>query len=352
MCGQAGIHRRGDREIPEFGRLVDELLLSIEPRGQDATGMLAMLDSGKVQVDRRTVTASKFVEKRKRFSGDARTVLLHTRFATIGGRKNPLNVHPQGAGTIAATHNGTIWNANELFKAFELPRIATVDSEVIPALVNYAGWDQMEDAFNLMEGGAAIALINTEHPEEVVLARLEGFPLCYATTQNAVIWASSEKALREAWLYTYGKRLRAKVHHLAEGEMARVNGTVKVSGIAGWKPRVKYVPKAWQGDGGYYSGEPKTTKKKRKKKRKKKASVPPITIVKPTGPTYEPPPLRHNTIPGIVPDGDELVDVLVLNGWSRAAAEWEVYGDWMEGEATELDTSGMSPATRALYELD
>ena len=139
MCGIAGIHRRGNKQIPQVNTLADYLLLGIEDRGQDATGFMAMLASGKVQVEKAVVPASKFVLGRKAISAAARSVLLHTRWATVGNARDPRNAHPVISGKCAAVHNGTIYNHREVFTAFRLPRKAEVDSEVIPAIIDYAG---------------------------------------------------------------------------------------------------------------------------------------------------------------------------------------------------------------------
>lgn len=242
MCGQAGIYRRTTRPIPKLGALANELLLSIEQLGKDATGILALHDSGRYQLERKVTPASRFVRKRQRFDEHTRTLLLHTRFATVGARDDVKNAHPQVSGPIAATHNGTIRNAGEVFRAFDLPRQATVDSEVIPALIDYAGWEHMDEALTLLEGGAAIAVVNSKRPTEVVLARLRSFPLHYTVTKDAIVWASTRQAIERAWYRAYGRTLRAKVHTLEEGDIVRINGNAKPGRIAGRKPEVWTPP--------------------------------------------------------------------------------------------------------------
>lgn len=340
MCGQAGVFRRTNAPIAGLGRLVDELLIANESRGPDATGFLALMDNGDTVLDRKTQPAMRFVRKRKRIPADARAVLGHTRWATVGSRRKVKNAHPQTSGRIAVTHNGTISNADEIFKAFDLPRKAEVDSEVIPALIDYAGWENLDAALSFMDGGAACAIVNVERPKELVLTRLYGFPLCYATTKDLVIWASTEQAIRRAWWMAYGKSFRGRVYHLAEGQIARFDGRQKkVTTIEGWKPRPVWRPKsAWGGEG----------RKKKKGKKKRAASVPPLDE-KPRQLQLQPVvrPVRD-------PDEDEdLIEILIQNGWTRQEAEWEILGSWDDvGWDDDYDTSGMSPATRAFYALD
>ena len=57
------------------------------------------------------------------------TVLLgHTRWRTRGDEWINRNNHPVRAGDVIGTHNGTIYNADYLFRRFKLPRFAQVDS--------------------------------------------------------------------------------------------------------------------------------------------------------------------------------------------------------------------------------
>lgn len=229
MCGIAGIHRRSDKPFPKMGRFADELLLGIETRGMDSTGFLALKDSGKVQVEKVPVTARRFVKSRMRFDADARTVLLHTRFATRG-KVNKLNAHPQISGRCAAIHNGTIYNADELFDTFGITRRAQVDSEIIPALIDHAGWDEAGAALELMTGGAATAVVNVEHPREVLLARTQTYPLIYLATEDFVVWASTEQTIVQAFRFAYGKTPpKGEWGSLGPWSLMRVNGVIDLS---------------------------------------------------------------------------------------------------------------------------
>lgn len=240
MCGIAGYHRRGTDPVPGLGRLADELLLAIESRGQDATGMLALLDNGKVQLQKKILPARRFIRSRKTYRADARTVLLHTRYATRGAKDKIRNAHPHAVGTVACVHNGTIYNDREVFEAFGLERKTGCDSEAIPALINYAGWGQVGQALSLLKGGAACALVDTQHPDEVILAVLRSYPLVYAVTDNLVVWASTEYALHRAWALAFGEPLPAKCVRIHGGEMVRINGkatTERIPGLPTARPK-------------------------------------------------------------------------------------------------------------------
>jgi amidophosphoribosyltransferase len=228
MCGLAGIHRRGDKLVPKIDRLANELLLAIEQRGTDATGFLSLMDTGLVQLEKKVIPASRFVHQRGRLKRNARTVLLHTRFATRGAREDIRNAHPVASGRVAAIHNGTISNADHLFSLHKLPRVGRVDSEIIPALVDATGWGDKDigKALSSFTGGAATAIVHTEYPQEVILARVRNYPLVYAATEDVIVWASTAAAIRQAWFRTYGQHLPVEPVTMLEGTVLRVNGSI------------------------------------------------------------------------------------------------------------------------------
>lgn len=232
MCGIAGFHSLDGRPIEKAGEFANRLLLEIESRGRDATGFLALSADGTKTLDKYPVPARQFIGGRDRFPAP-RTVLLHTRFATTGTRRSITDAHPHVSGHTAAIHNGTIYNADEIFKAFDLPRQAKVDSEVIPALIEYAGWDKAEEALSIMDGGAATAVVDVTKPGELILARLRHYPLAVCKTGGVVIFASTPWAISLAYKLTYGKQLRAKIEQLVPGEVLRVNGKIERSGVPG-----------------------------------------------------------------------------------------------------------------------
>lgn len=241
MCGIAGVHRRGDALIPKLGRLADSLHLAIENRGTDASGLLALMPSGKVHLDRRVVPASRFVRNRKKLPNEVRTLFLHTRFATVGARDDVRNAHPQINGGMAAIHNGTIYNHAALFDAFGLTRHAQVDSEIIPALISFAGWEHAAEAIDLFDGGAAFAVVDEKHPDEVILARTESYPLHYLVTDELVVWASTRRAIEVACAMS-GLRLKGQWVELPQWTMVRVNGKLETTTIR----VVKEKPKTWK----------------------------------------------------------------------------------------------------------
>lgn len=256
MCGIAGIHRRGDTPVPRLGRLADGLLLGISHRGSDATGFLAMSDDGTVKTQKVAEACALFVLARQRFSPDARTVLLHTRFATRGRADDPNNAHPVVAGKAAAIHNGTIYNDRELFTKHGMKRTADVDSIVIPALIDKLGWDNANKALSQLDGGAATAVVHADYPQEVILARTNGYPMHVFISDTVIVWASERRAIERAWKFAYGRRPNRKSDGtwivLDDRTMLRVNGKVTSEPLAPlakrtWsKPTTRYTSKGKQ----------------------------------------------------------------------------------------------------------
>lgn len=229
MCGIAGIHRRGKTQVKLINRLADSLLLSIAHRGSDATGYLAIHDDGSTQMEKVTDRAPAFVLSRRKVRNSARTILLHTRFATQGRADDPRNAHPVVAGSTAAVHNGTIYNDGDLFKQFEMERTAQVDSIVIPALIDKLGWAKAGEALSKLRGGCATAVVNAEFPTELILARTQSYPMHVLITADVVVWASERASIEAAWKHAYGTKPDGEFVVLPEWTMLHVNGKVTTS---------------------------------------------------------------------------------------------------------------------------
>lgn len=239
MCGIAGIHRRGTRPVRNVKRLADTLLGAIEMRGRDSTGVLTIRADGTVAIVKDTVPAREFVRTNPVDYRGARTVLLHTRYATRGA-VNRRNAHPVVSGPVAAVHNGTIYNDDHVFDSLAkhgIKRAAQVDSEVIPAVVQHHGWRAAAKALARLRGGAATAIVHTDHPDELILARLRDFPLVVYVTPTAVVWASTATAIEAAWKAAYGASpTGGRWIDVPEYTMLRVNGKITTERIP--KPTV------------------------------------------------------------------------------------------------------------------
>lgn len=200
MCGIAGVHRLTDRPFPRFDAFVDELLIGIEHRGKHATGFAAITDKGNVIHQRASCEASKFVKGRRSIPEHARSVILHTRWATQGDPAFPENNHPVRSGDYYVVHNGHIWSDGDVFRVAPFKRVGEVDSEAIAAVLRMKGWtDALEDGLDLLDGNMAFAAINRSAPDELILAKGWDSPLYVARSAHLLVWASTIESIRKAW---------------------------------------------------------------------------------------------------------------------------------------------------------
>jgi glucosamine 6-phosphate synthetase-like amidotransferase/phosphosugar isomerase protein len=202
MCGIAGFCINDeDHKKLKTRRIAKSLLLAIQERGEDATGAAwSESDNGKATVfyAKSDIPAHEFVESLDDMMPFyTRTAILHTRWATKGDPANNDNNHPIVVGNTVGIHNGVITNDDELFESHKWIRQGDVDSEAIFQLIEHAK-DPLP-VLNKLEGRAAIAWLDTDEPNTLHLARLDGSPLVVGYTNNgSVFFASTLPLLRQA----------------------------------------------------------------------------------------------------------------------------------------------------------
>jgi hypothetical protein len=207
-----------------------ELLLSIEPRGQDATGMAWFGKGGGMVVDKLDVRATAFTNSGLKMNNDAPTAILHTRLATTGHPKDNKNNHPIVApypkgDRVVLTHNGWVNNYASLTRLHGLRRGAEVDSEVIASFLQQYGddYDKLGDA---IDGNYSLAYLREDKPGELFLVRGHSSPLVVSVTNHGVFYASTEFALKGIEQYVGGPLVGYV--EVAEGRAVRVeNGEMK-----------------------------------------------------------------------------------------------------------------------------
>ncbi len=138
---------------------------------------------------------------------DSKTTVLmgHTRWSTRGDPANNRNNHPLRTGVVIGTHNGTIYNADYLFRRFGLPRHAEVDSEV---LFRMADRHTPEDAIDpvglakglkLFRGQISAVMASTRDPTTIlVLKGNKPLSLCLHRQRRVVAYASEARFLAAA----------------------------------------------------------------------------------------------------------------------------------------------------------
>ncbi len=214
MCGIVGYI--GDRETKE---VLYRGLAKLEYRGYDSAGIAVMGPKG--------IKLKKQVGKLACLEEDIRNEVMegnigigHTRWATHG-KPTAVNAHPHQncRKSIALVHNGIIENFQELKEELikkDHKFISETDSEVIAHLISeyYTGnlCGAVRKILQYLEGTYAIAVISSNEPDKVIVAR-KGSPLVIGIGDGENIIASDIPPVLE---YT------KNVIYLDDGEVAIV----------------------------------------------------------------------------------------------------------------------------------
>lgn len=256
MCGIAGIYLKkpGCLSVKEIEDTVDWLFCGIEHRGTHASGIAVQDFNGITSLEKTDMAAGKFIFWRRDLMPDPRSIILHTRWATKGKPENLLNNHPIEYKNIMAIHNGHISNDDELFKEEEMERIAEVDSEIIPALLHKYTFDNPKEALEKFSGGFAISAFDSKSPGKLLLAKGPSSPLVIWENDDLWIWASEEKAARDAIENAIGWETKtSEFRNLQYGKYIMIEG--ENSEEISFTPYIKkyessYSKNDWKGGGG------------------------------------------------------------------------------------------------------
>lgn len=180
MCGLFGYVTTKPKK--KYADASKALGVMMQDRGSQSTG-IAMLRNEDIDIVKKATSAVNFFDRDMVIGEGTRAILGHTRYATQGA-VNDKNAHPFQYGHYTGCHNGVIWNDHE-FGKFE------VDSEVIFYLLDKFSGD-FHRTFKQLRGSMAVSWTNGRN---VYLVRHEN-PLSVAKLDDAVFWASEEKALQ------------------------------------------------------------------------------------------------------------------------------------------------------------
>lgn len=188
MCGIAtvsiGRRCRGRIPYPKLRNLVSELLVELEERGRDASG-IAVINDNKVDsvAFKKPLQANRMVV-RPRFQDvlgaiDEQTnfVMLHTRASTVGNNAEIFNNHPIIIPGYVGIHNGTLYNHEKLFERHkeDFQRLGKVDSEIILQLYKHhvrSGLESREALTHTarsLRGAFTGAIVDWQHPHRMVM---------------------------------------------------------------------------------------------------------------------------------------------------------------------------------------
>lgn len=203
MCGIAGV--RSFDGTPITGEMVCSLLLGIEHRGKDATGVAVMDSEGEIHVEKTDDTAWQFVTSKKtqsfldEYLPTATMVLLHTRAATQGSPLRNENNHPVFSGNAAIVHNGVVHNERQLYTEWKAEQKAEVDSDIFRAAFDTFGINrELYKHLAEVRGSAAVAAFSKEDPTKLFLMR-SGSPIVLGCNKSLLMWASTQQTLFKAF---------------------------------------------------------------------------------------------------------------------------------------------------------
>ncbi|MFM6848874.1 MAG: glutamine--fructose-6-phosphate transaminase (isomerizing) [Terrabacter sp.] len=213
MCGIVGYVGR-----QPAAPILIEGLTRLEYRGYDSAGISVAGKEGQTVVRRVGRVRELEAALPKRLAG---TVGIgHTRWATHGPATEA-NAHPHSSadGRVTVVHNGIIDNAAALRAQLSEDGVAftsDTDTEVLAHLVARSTRPELEDrvleALEQVVGTYAIAVLDAETPDRVVVAR-NGSPLIIGIGEREMFVASDVAAL---------VRHTSSVVHLDDGELAVV----------------------------------------------------------------------------------------------------------------------------------
>jgi glucosamine--fructose-6-phosphate aminotransferase (isomerizing) len=200
MCGI--VAAAAQREVSE---ILLEGLRRLEYRGYDSAGM-ALIDKDHALQLRKyagKVQALEDANAQNPIAGFRG--IAQTRWATHG-EPTSLNAHPHLAGNrVALVHNGIIENHSHLRDALiaeGVEFLSQTDTEVIVHLIHKALMsgatllEAVQQTIVQLEGAFAIAVVDIEHEDEVIVAR-EGSPLVLGLGSGETFAGSDTLALRQ-----------------------------------------------------------------------------------------------------------------------------------------------------------
>lgn len=200
MCGIVAY--AGHRNI--IDTLIDGLK-RLEYRGYDSAG-IAVLDNNRITTVRSVGKVKNLLDKitpsMKKELSKGKIGIAHTRWATHGA-PSERNAHPHldERGRFAVVHNGIIENYASIRdhlinKGHKF--LSETDTEVLPHLIDdcYEGdlLRAVAAALKKIEGTFGIAVISSEHPDQIVTAR-KGSPIVIGIGEKETIVASDISAI-------------------------------------------------------------------------------------------------------------------------------------------------------------
>lgn len=250
MCGIAAFSMpAGSKQNARA--LAHALLSKIESRGHHASGFAYIDANGNFGVYKQPKPGSQL--PLHELPRNARTVILHTRYATQGHPNDNRNNHPvlSTDRSVALVHNGVISNDSALRGDLGITREAhgEVDSLVIPTLLAQEGLAGLKK----MSGYAAVAWLDLNDTGYLHIARLKSSPAAYTWLYDGTFVMASTQSLLTSALDDI-KAFYGGVFDIAEGRKFTItDGFILENEPA---PSMSYSHQAWRQHSQATSGGP------------------------------------------------------------------------------------------------
>lgn len=239
MCGIIGIFTVGRFDETREARtvqteasilLLNTLLKQTRSRGEDATGVAALLDDGQYTALKMGIDACEFVtrfgdtEKHwdgflnllRGFKTPVRSIIGHCRKSSVGNAADNTNNHPIRVEDIFGVHNGTLKNQDVIFNKLKCARDGEVDSEAIFRLFSHYTKNGklpltpeiMADTALRLEGGFTTLMFMGNNPFQIGMLR-DGRTAEIALIKNlGLAIVTSERKFMETAFYEYNQAVR------------------------------------------------------------------------------------------------------------------------------------------------
>ncbi len=195
MCGIMGYYSFG-KIIPDKDKITNMFSL-LESRGRDACGF-AFIDDNNLIVHKKPIKSSELIKEADWESLLLpKVMILHTRMKTQGSEKNNANNHPLfSKNGIAIVHNGIIYNDKEIMGRRQ--RDGEVDSESILHLLSAkTKGDRLKRLFDRIEGSFAVAVIDRNDPEKLILIKKDNPIDLYYDSRSDILYFCSEREIMQ-----------------------------------------------------------------------------------------------------------------------------------------------------------
>ena len=195
MCGIFGYV--GKKEAKP---LLIEGLENLEYRGYDSAGIAISTNKG-IKIVKRAGKVEELKKALKEENIDGSVGIAHTRWATHG-LPSELNAHPHTdvLKSVTLVHNGIIENYLELKNEFNLKTQTESDTEIIAGLIAIMpeknNLEKLKSVVKLLKGSYALAIIFSNEPECVYLAKKES-PLMVGKSGDDIFVSSDANAFKK-----------------------------------------------------------------------------------------------------------------------------------------------------------